>query len=95
MKEPPMSDKKDGLEEAIKSCHEYRYCIGADNHTEDFYSVQKIASAIRLWIEQNLPEEKQGIKFHGAREDKYSPTDHEKVGFNSCLAQVKKNLLED
>jgi hypothetical protein len=74
-----MSDKKDGLEEVIRSSYN-NADINYDGLSNERKYFQDTAQAIRLWIKQNLPEEEpEGFD----------------AGFNHCLAQVKKNLLEE
>ena len=49
--------------------------------------------AIRKSILERLPSSKQGIKHHD-REQPYTPTDLQKVGYNQCLEEVKKIIGE-
>lgn len=49
--------------------------------------MNEVADRIFALLAESLPTEKKGIKYKQIG-DHYSPTDHEKVGFNKCRAEV-------
>lgn len=63
------------------------------NNEED---IARAEQAIKKAVIEELPLEKQGIKFHSGRQNSemsaYSPTDNQKIGWNDCLKEIKERL---